>query len=98
MGVEIHPISDAPVNRYKGVGFTDIGLRTNHPFDLAYQAAVDFTDLLQKRTKAAGFMKTMLLQRICSSFASGMSTAQKMLKKEELEDERPGQTGEQTAG
>jgi ERCC4-related helicase len=32
-------------------------------------------------------MKTMLLQRICSSFASGRSTAEKMLKRETFEDE-----------
>jgi ERCC4-related helicase len=60
---------------------------TNLPFDLAYQAAEAFTAALKKRTKAAGFMKTMLLQRICSSFASGRSTATKMLRREVLEDE-----------
>jgi len=32
-------------------------------------------------------MKTLLLQRICSSFASGRSTAEKMLRREVLEDE-----------
>ncbi len=37
--------------------------------------------------KSAGFMKTLLLQRICSSFASGRSTAEKMLKRETFEDE-----------
>jgi len=46
---------------YAGVGFNGIGLLTNLPFDLAYQAAESFTMVLQKRTKAAGFMKTMLL-------------------------------------
>ena len=39
------------------------------------------------RTKAAGFMKTLLLQRICSSFASGRATAERMLRREILEDE-----------
>ena len=32
-------------------------------------------------------MKTLLLQRICSSFASGRATAEKMLRRELLEDE-----------
>ena len=32
-------------------------------------------------------MKTLLLQRICSSFASGRSTAEKMLRRDVLEDE-----------
>ena len=69
------------------LGFVGIGLRTNHPFDLAYQAAEGFTKALLKRTKAAGFMKSLLLQRICSSFESGRSTAAKMLRREAFEDE-----------
>ncbi len=87
IGVEIHPDSDAPPDAYLGIGFSGLGLLTNHPFDLAYQAAEAFTTALQKRTKAAGFMKTLLLQRICSSFASGRSTAQKLLRCENLDDE-----------
>jgi ERCC4-related helicase len=60
---------------------------TNHPFDLAYKAAEAFTAALKRRTKAAGFMKSLLLQRICSSFASGRSTAEKMLRRELFDDE-----------
>jgi hypothetical protein len=60
---------------------------TNLPFDLAYRAAESFTQALQKRTKSAGFMKTLLLQRICSSFASGRATAERMLRKEMFEEE-----------
>jgi superfamily II DNA or RNA helicase len=87
VGVDIHPDPYAPTAAYTGVGFSDLGLLTNLPFDLAYQAAEAFTAALQKRTKAAGFMKTLLLQRICSSFASGRSTAEKMLRRETIEDE-----------
>jgi SNF2 family DNA or RNA helicase len=87
VGVDIYPDPDAPATAYAGVGFSGLGLLTNHPFDLAYQAAVAFTDALQKRTKAAGFMKTLLLQRVCSSFASGRSTAEKMLRRKVPEDE-----------
>ena len=54
-----------------------LGLVTSHAFDLAYRAAEEFTDALRTRSKAAGFMKTLLLQRICSSFASGRATAEK---------------------
>ena len=64
-----------------------MGLLTNHPFDLAYQAAEDFTALLRQRKKGAGFMRTLLLQRICSSFASGRSTATKLLHGDQLEDD-----------
>jgi hypothetical protein len=42
---------------------------------------------LKKRSKAGGFMKTLLLQRICSSFFSGRATAERLLRRELLEDE-----------
>lgn len=87
VGVDVHPSPDARRDSYLGVAFSGLGLLTNHPFDLAYQAAEAFTEALKKRTKAAGFMKTLLLQRICSSFASGRSTAQKMLRRESPDDE-----------
>ena len=87
VAVEVHPVPDAPSTAYPSVHFDGLGLLTNHPFDLAYQAAVDFTAALMKRTKAAGFMKSLLLQRICSSFASGRATATKMLGRELLDDE-----------
>jgi superfamily II DNA or RNA helicase len=87
VGVNIHPDPKAGGMAYPGQNFVGLGLMTNLPFDLAYQAAVDFTNALGKRTKAAGFMKSLLLQRICSSFASGRSTAEKMLRRELLEDE-----------
>jgi DNA-binding Lrp family transcriptional regulator len=87
IGVNVHPNPEKPSGVYTGVEFSGLGLLTNLPFDLAYQAAEAFTAALQKRTKAAGFMKTMLLQRICSSFASGRSTAARMLQRKVFEDE-----------
>ena len=87
IGVNVHPNPNAPVTEYAGVNFNGLGLLTNLPFDLAYQAAEEFTKSLQKRTRAAGFMKTLLLQRICSSFASGRFTAKKLLNREALEEE-----------
>ena len=87
IGVNIHPDPDASPVAYAGVGFDGLGLLTNLPFDLAYQAAEAFILALKKRTKAGGFMKTLILQRICSSFASGRFTAERMLRREMLEDE-----------
>ena len=87
IGVNNHPDPDASSVAYAGFGFDGLGLLTNLPFDLAYQAAEAFISALKKRTKAAGFMKTLILQRICSSFASGRSTAERMLRRETLEDE-----------
>lgn len=87
VAVEVHPDPQGGAGAYAGVGFSGLGLLTNHPFDLAYKAAEDFTVELRKRSKSAGFMKTLLLQRICSSFASGRSTATKLLRNERLEDD-----------
>ncbi len=87
IAVEVHPDPKASAGTYAGVEFSGLGLMTSLPFDLAYRAAEAFTAALKKRTRAAGFMKTLLLQRICSSFASGRSTAEKMLKRDVFEDE-----------
>lgn len=87
VGVDVHPDPKAPLGSYPGLTLDGVGLMTNHPFNMAYQAAEEFTSLLSQRTKAAGFMKNLLLQRICSSFAAGRSTAQLMLDKRPIEDE-----------
>ncbi|RKR43442.1 phospholipase D-like domain-containing anti-phage protein [Paraburkholderia sp. BL17N1] len=86
--VDVHP--DPKKLDFACPGFSfevGLGLPTNHFFDRAYQAAESFTAELRKRSRAAGFMRTMLLQRICSSFASGLSTAKMLLDKEVLEDD-----------
>jgi len=81
IAVDIHP------SKYdQKPFFTGLGLYTSAPIDAAYKEAETFTALLGKRTKAAGFMKSLLLQRICSSLASGLATAERLLKKETLED------------
>lgn len=85
VAVDVHPDPKAPPGTYTGLTLDGLGLMTNHPFNLAYQAAEDFTALLGKRTKSAGFLKNLLLQRICSSFAAGLSTAQKMLDNRPIE-------------
>lgn len=87
VGVEIHPDPDAHSSAYPGAAFQGLGLSTNHPFDLAYTAAVEFTRLLGHRTKSAGFMRSLMLQRICSSFESGRSTATKILRREMLDED-----------
>lgn len=61
--------------------FDGLGLCTSAEFDAAYQAAKDFTAALRQRTHSAGFMQTLIEQRICSSIASGISTAKKLLEK-----------------
>jgi superfamily II DNA/RNA helicase len=67
--------------------FDGLGLRTSTAFDIAYEAAEKFTDAFGKRQKAAGFLKGLLRQRICSSVASGISTAKKLLEGRSIDDE-----------
>jgi hypothetical protein len=81
VAVEIHP---NPENSC--FLFDHLGLRTSAEIDWAYSEAIEFTNLLAERTQAAGFMKGLMLQRICSSVASGISTARKLLDKETLEE------------
>ena len=78
VGVNAHPNRVNPgLYQHR---FIDLSIPTNTPFEVAYEQAERFSKLLQKRTKAGGFMKSLMLQRICSSFASGLSTARKMLQ------------------
>jgi len=61
--------------------FDGLALHTSAEFDLAYAAAKDFTDAMRRRVKSAGFMQAMMQQRICSSIASGIATAKRLLEK-----------------
>jgi len=78
VGVDTHPILNK--NYLYRSRFAGLGILTNTPFRVAYEKAEEFCNLLQKRTKAGGFMKTLMLQRLCSSYASGLKTARKMLE------------------
>ena len=78
VGVNTHPMQGKQA-LYQS-RFVDLGIRTNTPFMVAYEKAVEFSRLLHQRTPSAGFMKTLMLQRICSSFASGLKTARRMLQ------------------
>lgn len=82
IAIDIHPSRQNEKPFFEG-----LGLFTNQTFDNTYQAAIRFTELVRQRSKAAGFMKSLMLQRICSSFASGLRTAQKLLDKGTLDDE-----------
>lgn len=85
VGVYTHPIPEKK-HLYQA-RFVSLGISTNTPFEVAYERAEQFSELLRQRTPAAGFMKSLLLQRICSSFASGLHTAKKMLERAFPEDD-----------
>jgi superfamily II DNA or RNA helicase len=82
IAVDIHPS-----RRDQSALFVGYGLLTSGPLDGAYAAAEQFTTLLSQRKKSAGFMRSLLLQRICSSLAAGMSTALKLLGQDGEEDD-----------
>lgn len=79
IAVDIHPNADALTGEAADL-FDGLGLRVSDPIDKAYRAAERFTDLLKKRTRSAGFLKSLLLQRVCSSLASGVKTAERLLR------------------
>jgi hypothetical protein len=76
IAVDIWPSEHDPLPMFDG-----LALSTSSEFDVAYEAAKDFCAAMQRRAKSAGFMKSMIEQRICSSFASGMATAKRLLEK-----------------
>lgn len=82
--VDIHPNADLPLPNHI---FDGLSIATSPNFEDAYQAAERFTLAYRRRTRAAGFMKTLLLQRICSSHAAGIATAEALLGKRDLDDE-----------
>ncbi|WP_244428327.1 phospholipase D-like domain-containing anti-phage protein [Sinorhizobium fredii] len=82
--VDIHPTSGTPNPLHL---FDGLSLYTSDAFDTAYQAVGRFTKAYSKRDKPAGFMKTLLLQRLCSSHAAAISTARALMGEGELDDE-----------
>ena len=71
--------------------FSEGALKMPRAFRRAYEAAETFCDLLGHRVKAAGFFRTLLLRRIGSSVAAGLSTAKKLLdsRTEDEDDDTP---------
>lgn len=80
IGVNIHP--DRHLSRdlssFSAL-FTSQALRTDEAFDRAYEAAEAFSQVLGQRGQGMGFMKNLLRQRIYSSCAAGLATAERML-------------------
>jgi hypothetical protein len=62
--VDIHPLPGAHMPPM----FDGLGLRTSSAFDAAYQAAEKFTRALRKQKKSAGFMRSLMLQRLAAEW------------------------------
>jgi superfamily II DNA or RNA helicase len=76
IAVDIWPHEGVPLPMFEGQT-----LRTSAQIDEACKAAEEFGNALAQRVRGTGFMKAMLLQRICSSLEAGRSTAQLLLDK-----------------
>lgn len=81
IAVNVHPDPKLPLGNYSGVTFEGKGLMTNTPFRVAYQEAERFIDLLSQRARGAQLLRSVFLQRICSSFMSGLMTVERMLER-----------------
>jgi superfamily II DNA or RNA helicase len=74
IAVNIHPEPGAA----PGV-FENKAVRTPHFYDQAYDEVRAFTRAMKARQQGTGFLGNLMMQRICSSVAAGMATAEKML-------------------
>jgi SNF2 family DNA or RNA helicase len=83
IGVVIHPNKNT---KYSNIVFDNNSLITNYDFEQAYIGIEKFIDTLVKRTKtkSKGLIRTMLFQRICSSFYSGKCTVERILNQSEI--------------
>jgi superfamily II DNA or RNA helicase len=88
IGVNLHPDRKLAreVQRFD-VLFEGKALRTTDDFREAYREARNFGRAISKRGKGSGFMKNLMEQRICSSIAAGLSTAQTLLAGRSVEEE-----------
>ena len=81
IAVNVHPDPKLPLGHYRGVTFEGKGLMTNAPFRVAYKETERFIDLLSQRARGAQLLRSVFLQRICSSFMSGLMTVERMLER-----------------
>lgn len=88
IGVNLHPDRKLAreVQRFD-ILFEGKALRTTDDFREAYREARNFGRAISKRGKGSGFMKNLMEQRICSSIAAGLSTAQTLLAGRSVQEE-----------
>lgn len=94
IAVDIHPNPRLvrKIHEFHGF-FSGLGLRTPDDFKAAYDEARRYGQAVsQRRSGGAGFMKNLMEQRICSSIHAGVSTAEKLLRGETIEEEQDEET------
>jgi superfamily II DNA/RNA helicase len=88
VGVNLHPNhkKNAKPHLFTAL-FHKKALKTDEKLDVAYEAAEAFGTAYGKRVGGAGFMKSLMTQRLCSSCIAGLSTARKILEGQKIADE-----------
>ena len=88
VGVNLHPSPEKSAQPHLfSALFHNKALKTDEKLDVAYEAAEAFGAAYGKRVGGAGFMKSLMTQRLCSSCIAGLSTARKILEGRKIADE-----------
>lgn len=66
----------------------------SHSMKQAFDLSEEFAQILHKRVKGAGFIKTLLQRRVGSSLEAGLKTTRKMLSDKDPDDDNEGDDGE----
>lgn len=93
VAVDIHPDPERiqDIHTFNAL-FAGQALRVDDDFHEAYGCAQKFGKALANRGRGSGFMKNLMEQRICSSIVSGITTAEKLLKGDAVEEEEDEET------
>ncbi len=85
IAVDLYP-NDVEVEPRTRAFFADggRGIATSAGLEQALAAATRFCEALAARKRGAGYIKSLLLQRICSSAASGLATCRALLGDDQL--------------
>lgn len=76
IAVDLHPRPDEPDARLRAFfGASGRAVQPTIAMGEAFAAAEEFARELMARNKGAGFLRSLLLQRICSSSVAGLATA-----------------------
>ena len=82
VAVDLHPRTEEPDRRTRAYfGESGRAVQVTMALTEAFKAADAYTSALMSRNRGAGFLKSLLLQRICSSSTAGLSTALAIARK-----------------
>ena len=82
VAVDLHPRPDEPDRRTRAFfGGTGRAVRATLALQEAFTAADAYTSALMARNRGAGLLKSLLLQRICSSSTAGLATTLAIARK-----------------